>query len=410
METPEFRLVPDTNVLRTRDEKMAFFSSDFLAALKPRLGATKRAFVCEITAKEITYQKTAIAQANLDKLIGASKSLYALSGQEFEVRDIGELRVHVQKQLETEMRKLGFEILRTPIDQIDWGEMVEDAVWRKPPFEGNPDSKTEKGFRDAVFVQTVIAAVKKDPAASWCILTNDALAYQRLGTEAKVTFPSLSLFRTTEEFLGHVELRVQKFEEALAANLQAKAHVAFYNPGTKTGIFVTGEVEKRIREKHNAALESVPTISLPDGIKAGFSQLVMPFEIWVRSSGDQIFLEGTRFEKRETKTRIRWITRIRMCAVFLKGSLPNQPVYPPSVIRDTRFDVHWSAEVVGDTFSSATVGPIALVSNERASDSAFARMQLGLPIPETSVFANTATPNLSTNVAVPSGVAFPELR
>lgn len=144
---------------------------------------------------------------------------------------------------------------------------------------------------------------------------------------------------------------------------------------------------------------------IPDNLKLGVPRLIQPLELWHRESGELIFLEGTRFAKRESKFRIEWITRIRMCAAFRRVALGNQPVFPPSVIRDTRFDIYWSADVKGDKFSNGAVGEIKLVSNERTTDSAFTRMQLGLPVPESSVLYNVTTQNPSTNVAVPSGAA-----
>lgn len=406
MDTPEFFLIPDSNILRTRDEKMAFFSSDFLAAMAPRVGVAKRAFVTQVTAGEIAFQKFGIAAANVDKLNGASKALTALTGKVVAGSNLGDLRPLIEAQLFAEMKKQDFEFLKTPVEAINWNELIDDAVWRRPPFEGTAESKNEKGFRDAIFVHTVLATIKHNGSANWCILTNDGLVFQRLEAGiAEAKFGECKLFRTTDEFLGHVELSVQKLEAALAANLQAKAHVAFYNPQTKTGVAVSGNVENLITAKHGVILASVPPASsLFGAFNLGSIIASQPYEFWSKASDERIFLEGTRFDKRETNAKFQWVSRIRMCALFTRG-IAGQQVYPPSIIRDTRFDVSWVADVDDTGFSNAVIRDIKLVSNERLNDSPFTRIQLDLPVPENSVFAAMASQGLSTNVAVQSGSA-----
>src|SRR5204863_9201097 len=50
-----------------------------------------------------------------------------------------------------------------PYDKIDWAKLYADAVWRRPPFVFDPKkAETEKGFRDALILETVVDVVVTD--------------------------------------------------------------------------------------------------------------------------------------------------------------------------------------------------------------------------------------------------------
>ena len=68
-------------------------------------------------------------------------------------------------------------MLPTPIPNIDWAAIVESAVWRRPPFTFDAkDKNNEKGFRDAVILETLAHLCQSTPTDKTVIFVcNDDL-------------------------------------------------------------------------------------------------------------------------------------------------------------------------------------------------------------------------------------------
>jgi hypothetical protein len=84
---------------------------------------------------------------------------------------------------------------------IDWPALIDNAVWRLPPFSPfgtEPKQTTEKGFKDALILETLLAFQKDAQDREIVFVCADALlsdsAISRLGSQPKPLLP------VTEEF------------------------------------------------------------------------------------------------------------------------------------------------------------------------------------------------------------------
>ena len=410
MDSIPIRIVPDTNILRSADNR-ALLSREFVEATKSQVGVTKRVFIAEITAKEIIYQRTLFFQEfrkgleqSVTTLTSAQKTIPISVGWSRPINKlIGQLRNRIKARnfqwmpaVETvaarvrkEFRAKKYRVLKTPTKKIDWKRLIDDAVWRRPPFEGTPQSKAEKGFRDALFVETALAAVRKEPEAFWCILSNDGKVVERLNAEKTKggELEEPGIFQNVEDFQGYVRMLQQKFEVVAAKMLPGIASRAFYDPQENAGLWIKENIETKLTQEFSSRLNAEPTFYEPPtsfypytpdvsgaaaylnaighlssesiisnppypGLMTHFVQpqlyeTSLFMRHWHKSGDDKYILEGSRFVKSAAVDRATWATRVRIYTLFTRAITTHSYVLnqPEATIREIAVDVTWSSEV-----------------------------------------------------------------
>jgi len=75
---------------------------------------------------------------------------------------IEELLERLRQRFDDWIADLGAVVVDLP-KEIDWPALVENAVWRRPPFSPRTetDQNTEKGFKDAIILETLSAFHKR---------------------------------------------------------------------------------------------------------------------------------------------------------------------------------------------------------------------------------------------------------
>ena len=176
---PIHEVVVDTNILWDKNKKNAA-SPEFDLFWKSSLSLIPmQLLVPEVVFGELHFQQTtsanklcSIVKEGLIELSGIAEFNYAPKVEEQKVK------VQVGQKINKWLKALGGTVVSTPFGLINWSELIENAIWRKPPFTFDPKEKdSEKGFRDALILETVVSIAKSSNSKNHTtiFLSNDFL-------------------------------------------------------------------------------------------------------------------------------------------------------------------------------------------------------------------------------------------
>ena len=198
----------------------------------------------------------------------------------------------VDYHIEVARKNLGLENLELDFAAVDWERLISDAVNRRPPFEEGED---EKGFRDAVILETFVQLVENHPedksARRFVFACQDQLliqaANERTSSRGDV-FPAAPI----RDIEGTINALVSEVDEATVTKLQRFAETMFFVSGDKSTLFYKWDLPATIESKFSQEL-----VQLPMGARR-------------RQNWDYVVLPP-RFV-REAGSRITWVSQITL--------------------------------------------------------------------------------------------------
>ncbi|MCG8621324.1 MAG: PIN domain-containing protein, partial [Proteobacteria bacterium] len=112
-------------------------------------------YVPDIVIGERRYQMISKAK----ELLPSMQKMETLLGHRFGIGD-DTLEMHVDKAIGDNLKELNLKGAPIKVADVDWNEIIDRSVKRKPPFEEN---ENEKGFRDSIIAQSFIQLHKVSP-------------------------------------------------------------------------------------------------------------------------------------------------------------------------------------------------------------------------------------------------------
>lgn len=222
---------------------------------------------------------------------------------------------HVQLAINTQRESLGINIIDLDIESVDWKKIIDAAHKRTPPFQ---QGDKEKGFRDALILETFIQLVDNSPRTpSVCrlvLVSSDELLASS-ARERIVDYNNSQVLSSLDELKNLINTLASQVDETFLNELQEKAKLMFFSGNeNKDALYYKEKIYDRIINEYASQLEV-----LPDGAD-------------VRES-DGISIIQPRFLKKEGQ-RISWTTRMRFktkayrfeeaqLPTVLQGSLPE---------------------------------------------------------------------------------------
>jgi hypothetical protein len=155
---------------------------------------------------------------------------------------------------------LDMKILQLKLDhgRVSWSDMIRNAALRIAPFQ---PGDTEKGFRDAVILETFMQLVESAPkSAKTCrlaLITNDgpltnaALARLEGHVNAEV-LPGL------EDLRNLINTLISSVDEAYVKEMREKARVLFFAKGDEDTLYFKENIGQRIEADFSAQLKELP--------------------------------------------------------------------------------------------------------------------------------------------------------
>lgn len=237
---------------------------------------------------------------------------------------------HVQLAVNSQKESLGINVVELNIDSVDWRKIIDAAHKRTPPFQ---QGDKEKGFRDALILETFIQLVADSPRTpSVCrlvLVTSDDLLASA-ARERIADYNNAQVLLNLDELKNLINTLASQVDEVFLNELQEKAQVMFFSGSeNRDTLYYKEKIYDRIINEYIQPFET-----LPDGAD-------------IRES-DGISIVKPRFVKKEGQ-RISWITRLRFktkayrleeaqLPASLQASLPETGATPQQV-RQTGLNV-----------------------------------------------------------------------
>jgi len=141
---------------------------------------------------------------------------------------IVEFRKRVDDLYAKRAQETGIQILGVP--DVDVRRLFRMSMERVPPFEQSKDDKTEKGFRDALIMFTILTNIKERPEDHSLVVTNDGLLAKGLTNHTDEFKTALTIVSNLDEAIAHIDARISSWyrEHLLKESEEAKAQLAKY--------------------------------------------------------------------------------------------------------------------------------------------------------------------------------------
>ena len=346
-------VVVDTNILWDKDKKNAA-CPDFDRFWKSNLTLIPlELHIPEVVFGELHFQQTTSAQKlsssiseSLVELCGITQSKYVHKVEEHKVK------TQVGQKIEKWMKGLGGVVIPTPIESINWSEVVASAIWRNPPFTFDPkDKNNEKGFRDALILETVVSLSQSSASTGKTVifLCNDFL----LRTEAEKRLKhdkKFLAFESIADFQSYIQLTQQELTEKFVKAIQAHARVKFFKTNDPNCLYSKEKLRERICQQFSEDINASPHSV---GTNALSSLLDATIKSTLPKVAERFWINATQFEHLVGDREFNWVSGVTIAQLFEGvsqgvGGLLGTPLQPEGKIKLINFDIKWKANVKAD--------------------------------------------------------------
>jgi hypothetical protein len=224
-------VIVDTNILWCKD-KVPVASPDFDKFWEAQEKLVEIDLVIpDVVRGELLYQQATSCLKLADRITDAVKEISAISAAHRTHRITKQSIVNqVTRKVDKWIKSKSAVVTPTPIGQIDWKSLCDSAVWRLPPFTAdakNPD--TEKGFRDALILETVVDYVTKDVRkVNIAFISNDFLLRTSVAKRLSLD-KRFACYADLEEFASYIKLTRESLTNEFIKKIVRRASKKFFN-------------------------------------------------------------------------------------------------------------------------------------------------------------------------------------
>ncbi len=339
-------LVPDTNILWHEDKSFCV-SPKFQQFLD--VNAKKYdidLILPKVVASELQFQQTTSALKALQKANAEFMRMSAIADSRYSHRvSHKKVRKDVERKLQSWMQQNGCVIHESPIENVDWNRLISDAVWRVPPFV--EDKNTEKGFRDAIIVETVIDIANNYSGVDLAFISSDKLVRKAATKRLNTLF---NCYETIEEFETFLKLSDEELTNDFVRAIQTRARQKFHDGKEGSSCLIYREQLIRIiREQFEAKL-APPAGGIGSGF-LGLGGLLAPKNKWEPTTRESVWIRAPQFIRLENENEFFWRSRIIFVQLYTFSGVETGTVLTGTTrpgdqkLRKVEFPVKWKSKV-----------------------------------------------------------------
>jgi hypothetical protein len=236
-------------------------------------------------------------------------------------RDILEIRV--REAIDRQIEQYGIAIQSPDLANVDWKRLIEDASYRRPPFE--PGAK-EKGFKDAIILETfvqIVAAAPVSPSIARIILVSNDESV-RYAASARLSKPNnVHILESVDALRGLINTLGSAVDEEYIEAIKNKAAEMFIKAEDQNSLYYKAKIGASIDQEIQ---------------RAGF-QLPARAD---KYSIETLDYSAPRFIKK-LRQRIYWSTRFEARLKASKSALLDSVVYHVPLIKSAKEETPLSA-------------------------------------------------------------------
>lgn len=284
----ELRIVVDTNLLYTGSESHLLTRdlAELIEASRHHHDVQISWHLPEIVRLERRYQMQ-LASTKLFPVVGKLEKLLGTGlGITTEI-----LHDRVHAAIEKQVTALGLNTLRLEPSRVDWSRLITDSVERRPPFQVGD---TEKGFRDAILMETFVQFLESSPRnPSNCLVamvTGDKCLTNAI--EARVVSPNLRLVQDLNDLQGLINVVVANVTEDYVNRIRPIAQAMFFEKDVASSLYYKLGLRNVLQAEFAEQLQSRPPSAT------------------IRRNGTW-FIGSPRFDRKQNR-RVHWTTTVRV--------------------------------------------------------------------------------------------------
>jgi hypothetical protein len=371
------RVVVDTNILWYK-EKSEVVNPTFDQFWDEHVATFDMELVLpEVVRGELLFQQTSSALKVLGRANDSFKELTSIGGSPYTHR-VSEARVlrDVEQRLDRWIKRRKAKVQPVPVTEINWPVLITAAIWRKEPFTADPKNpEVEKGFRDALILETVMAIARNAGSShNTAFLCNDFLL--RTAAERGMrTHAGCSCYESIGDFASYLRLTQEKLTEAFVKAIRSRARKKFYSPDDPNCLYYAESLVARIKNDFAAEFDKLGSDQrlLSTGILSNslFGITSQPPNPWAPAGTQQIWLHSSRFERLEGQRVYHWKAGISFVRLYHRAtttSIITGIENSGERLHDLQFAILWKADVKADgRFHGTTLEGIELESNTFAA-------------------------------------------
>jgi len=346
----EHIVIIDTNILWFKD-KTKVVNPDFdLFWDNYAQDSNLHLVIPEVVKGEILFQQSTSAIKQMEKASECIEDVCGITDYKYTHRMTAKrIRDQIGKRFEKWAKQKKAIIELSPISNIDLKKLIQDSIWRKPPFESDPkNSDNEKGFRDAVILETIIEYVKTNSGDLFiAFICSDNILRDTAAKKLK-SDDRFSVYKSIEDFESYLKLQHEELTDKFIKSILRKASLKFYNFKDTNCLVFKERLLYKIEEKYGKYIND-PKLS--DDAQSVLGSLTTSPQKWNPSVGGKYWVSSSQFEKIEKKTTYYWSTEVTYAKKFLReveGILAALSSTDIERVLLIKFEVTWTSKVFSD--------------------------------------------------------------
>jgi hypothetical protein len=365
-ELPPCAVICDTNVLWSMDKGLVCnpefekFWETCSAAYNLKL------YIPDTVLGELMFQHTTSALKSFNSIDEHLKKLTAITEKDHHTRSTPEsIKSQIHERFDRWLHQKKGEVIPLPVAGINLKELANKAVWHLPPFTlDSKNPELEKGFRDALIMETVCGFSNADAERSVAFICFDALLREATTTALALSF-NFNTYESLSDFESYLRLTKETFTKKFIAEIQIRAKEKFWaSDGDLNCFYYEGKVRETLQETYKDYFADLTKS------KNALSLIHDAVSTWEPVNSGQYWIHNPEFISIQDNHRYVWKSMVRFVRPYrrLAISSPFEKIFqniPPEFILILPFHITWSARVKKDArFYDMKVEKTDLVGNE----------------------------------------------
>ncbi|MDD3002481.1 MAG: PIN domain-containing protein [Candidatus Shapirobacteria bacterium] len=257
-------------------------------------------------------------------------------------------------------KKKKVKIIKVPHRKINYRDLAKNAAFYEFPFK-----EKEKGFRDALIVETTFHHAKNNSENRTVLISNDKNV---IGfTNAKINqCKNLSIYSSIPEFISQTKLYLEELDNDFIVNVSKKSNREFYS-----SIYLKEDLENSLQEKYYDIFKN-PDLNKTD---YGFLTALSPYmdnntvKNWSPEDKGYFSISNSEFINKNDLNQYTWKTIIVFKRRFSEEYGITDAIVPSHYVDYIiEFEAEWVSEVDESiNFSNIKLIKVILL-NKRVKD------------------------------------------
>lgn len=169
------------------------------------------------------------------------------------------LETRVKETIDRQINQHRIVVQNLSADDVNWARLLLDAAYRKPPFQLG---EKEKGFRDAVILETflqVVAEAPSSPTTARIVLVSNDQLLRNAANERLNGASNVYVLESVDALKGLINTLGSMVDEQFIADIRDKAQQLFYKPHDRNTLYYKAKVKALVDQSLRSARLQLPS-------------------------------------------------------------------------------------------------------------------------------------------------------